>query len=123
FTLNASGVFESKAVLEKVPEQTKSILQSLQSRMPSYFSGVVAAHRLVTVPFGDDRVFIFESVKDEATSRITVFLFIVQMSEVSETFQTSLSQKMYLIASDGTVLFGPDEMSGKKLQDIVKLSF
>lgn len=123
FTLNASGVFESKAVLEKVPEQAKSLLQSLQSRMPSYFSGVVAAHRLVTVPFGDDRVFIFESVKDEATSRITVFLIVVQMSEVSETFQTSLSQKMYLIASDGTVLFGPDEMPGKKLQDFVKLSF
>ncbi|MGZ3784372.1 MAG: SpoIIE family protein phosphatase [Bdellovibrio sp.] len=123
FVPNASGDYENKGSLEKVPGDMSSVLDSLQSKMKIYFSEVNALHRAVRVPFGDERVFIFEKVTDEATSRSTVFLVVVRMSEVAETFHTSLSQKMYLISQDGTVLFGPDEMAGKKLQGLMQVSF
>lgn len=123
FTPNAAGVFERKDILEKVQDQTKAVLESLTSQLLTFFSEVESANRVVKAPFGDDRIFIFEKVSDEATSRNTVFLVIVRLAEVSETFKASASQKMFLVSQDGTVLFGPDQMAGKKLQNVVTPSF
>lgn len=123
FTPSQSGSYERGATLEKVPDQTASVLASLSAQMPTYFAEVEATRRVVKVPFSDDRVFIFEKVTDETKTRNTVFLVIVRMSEAAEMFRAAMSQKMYLISQDGTVLFGPDGMPGKKLQDTVAPSF
>ncbi|MGZ3801038.1 MAG: SpoIIE family protein phosphatase [Bdellovibrio sp.] len=123
FTPNAAGVFEQKDLLEKVPDQTKAVLESLKNKLPTYFTEVETTHRVVRAPFQDDRFFIFEKVSDETNKRSTVFLIIVRLSEVSENFQSSKSQKIYLVSKDGTVLFGPSAMAGKKLQTVVTPSF
>ncbi|WII73802.1 SpoIIE family protein phosphatase [Bdellovibrio sp. 22V] len=123
FEPSATDAYEKKATLEKVPEQTAGVLASLQAQMPTYFTEVDAARRVVKVPFSDDRVFIMEKVSDETKTRNTVFLVIVRMSEASEMFRAAMSQKMYLISQDGTVLFGPDGMPGRKLQETVSPTF
>ncbi|CAE80221.1 Sigma factor sigB regulation protein rsbU [Bdellovibrio bacteriovorus HD100] len=123
FKPSATGAYEKAAVLEKVPSQTDGVLSSLQAQMSGYFAEVEAARRVVKVPFSDDRVFIMEKVSDETNTRNTVFLVIVKMSEASEMFRAAMSQKMYLISSDGTVLFGPDGMPGQKLQSTVSPQF
>lgn len=123
FTPSQSGAYEKAAILEKVPEQTAGVLASLQNQMPTYFAEAEATRRVVKVPFSDDRVFILEKVSDETKTRNTIFLVIVRMSEASEMFRAAMSQKMYLISQDGTVLFGPDGMPGKKLQETVTPSF
>ncbi len=118
-----NGIYRQVALLEKIPNQTAQVLGSIQRQMTNYFTEVEALRRLVKVPFSDDRVFIFERVTDEANTRSTVFLVIAKMSEVSEMFKAGVSQKMYLIAQDGTVLFGPDGMPGHKLQNAVTPAF
>lgn len=123
FKPGAGGAYEKSALLEKVPGQTDGVLSTLQNQMPAYFAEVEASRRLVKVPFSDDRVFIMEKVSDETNTRNTVFLVIVKMSEASEMFRAAMSQKMYLISSDGTVMFGPDGMPGQKLQSTVSPQF
>lgn len=123
FKPSATGSYEKAALLEKVPGQTDGVLASLQAKMPGYFTEVEATRRVVEVPFSDDRVFIMEKVTDETNTRTTVFLVIVKMSEAAEMFRAAMSQKMYLISSDGTVMFGPDGMPGQKLQTTVQPQF
>lgn len=123
FTPGTTGSYEQKALLEKVPGQSAEIFATLKNEMAVYFSEVDASRRVVKVPFTDDRFFIFEKVSDETKTRNTVFLVIVRMSETAEVFRSTTSQKMYLLSRDGSVLFGPDGMSGKKLQNIVTPSF
>ncbi|WP_253721014.1 SpoIIE family protein phosphatase [Bdellovibrio bacteriovorus] len=123
FGAGATGSYEKKALLEKVPGQTDGILASLQQYLPQYFAEADANRRVVKVPYVDDRVFIFEKVSDETKTRNTVFMVIVRMSEASEMFRAATSQKMYLISQDGLVLFGPDGMPGKRLQSVVTPSF
>ncbi|XGC79647.1 SpoIIE family protein phosphatase [Bdellovibrio bacteriovorus] len=123
FTPSESGAFEKKALLEKAVGQTDAVLASIQNNLPIYFSEVEASKRMVKVPFSDDRVFIFERVADETTNRVTVFLVITRMSEAAEMFKASLSQSMYLISGDGTILFGPETLPGKKLQEFLAPSF
>lgn len=123
FTPTESGAFEKKALLEKAVGQTDAVLASIQNNLPIYFSEVEASKRMVKVPFSDDRVFIFERVADETTNRVTVFMVVTRMSEAAEMFKASLSQSMYLISGDGTILFGPDTLPGKKLQEFLVPSF
>lgn len=120
---SASGTFERKDLLEKTSGQTLSLLRSLENKLPMFFSEVEASRRIVKSPFNDERLFIFEQVRDEATSRNTVFLLIVRVSEVAEMFKAARSQKVFLISRDGSIIFGPDEMNGHKIQQIVTPSF
>ncbi|MFS4457531.1 SpoIIE family protein phosphatase [Bdellovibrio sp. HCB2-146] len=123
FTPSATGAFEKKMILEKVAGQTEGVLGSLSAHLPIYFTEVESAKRTVKAPFNDDRVFIFEQVEDEKGQRQTVFLVIVRMSESSEMFKAGTSQKIYLTSRDGRILFGPDNMQGHQLQEIVTPSF
>lgn len=123
FSPTASGALEKVALLEKVEGQTQGVLDSLQIPMAAYFIELEKGRRIAKTPFNDDRVFILEKVTDETKTRTTVFLVIVRMSEAAEMFRSGVSQKIYLIGQDGSVLFGPDAMAGKKLQTIVAPTF
>ncbi len=123
FIPSATGAYEKNAILEKVSGQTDTVLASLQTQLPTYFAEVEANRRVVKVPFSDDRVFIFEKVSDETKTRNTVFLVVARMTESAEMFRAGTSQKMYLVSQDGAVLFGPDGMPGKKLQDLLRPKF
>lgn len=122
FEPTVAGAFEPVNQLEKVPQLVSGILTSLEGALPSYFAEVEAGQRVVKAPLGDDRVFILEKVSDTETKRTTVFLVIVRMSEVVEMFRSQLSQKLFLISQDGTVLFGPSGKVGEKIQETVSPS-
>jgi sigma-B regulation protein RsbU (phosphoserine phosphatase) len=123
FTPSPKGNFVKTAAIEKVVGQTDQVLETLSAHLPLYFTEVESAKRVVKVPFNDDRVFIFEQVTDETGKRTTLFLIITRVSEAAEMFKAGNSQKMYLISQTGRVLFGPDNMPGKQLQDVVTPAF
>lgn len=123
FTPSAQGPFVKVAALEKVLGQTDQTLATLSAHLPLYFTEVESAKRVVKVPFNDDRVFIFEQVSDETGKRQTLFLIVTRLSEAAEMFKAGTSQKMYLISQTGRVLFGPDTMPGKQLQETVTPQF
>lgn len=123
FTPSPQGNFVKTAAIEKVVGQTDQTLLNLSAHLPLYFTEVESAKRVVKVPFNDDRVFIFEQVTDETGKRVTLFLIITRVSEAAEMFKAGSSQKMYLISQTGRVLFGPDNMPGKQLQEIVTPGF
>lgn len=123
FTPSPQGNFVKTAAIEKVVGQTDQTLSNLSAHLPLYFTEVESAKRVVKVPFNDDRVFIFEQVTDETGKRVTLFLIITRVSEAAEMFKAGSSQKMYLISQTGRVLFGPDNMPGKQLQEIVTPGF
>ncbi|UYL07666.1 SpoIIE family protein phosphatase [Bdellovibrio sp. SKB1291214] len=123
FSPGANGQYQKVAALEKVPEGADGLLKSIQSHLPMYLAEVEANQRVVKVPFNDDRVLIMDKVMNQDKTKATVFAMLVRMSEASEMFNAATSQKMYLIAKDGTVLFGPEGMVGQKLQTVVTPNF
>jgi sigma-B regulation protein RsbU (phosphoserine phosphatase) len=123
FTPSLQGNFVKTAAIEKVLGQTDQLLATLSAHLPLYFTEVEGAKRVVKVPFNDDRVFIFEQVADETGKRQTLFLIITRVSEAAEMFKAGTSQKMYLVSQTGRVLFGPDNMPGKQLQEVVTPAF
>ncbi len=113
------GQFKKVAALEKVPQQTEALIQQLGLRLAGYVTEVEAQGRVAKVPFGDDRFLILEKVKEKDGSRSTLFGILVRMSETAEMFKAAQAQKIYLVGQDGSVLFGPESMVGKKLTDVV----
>jgi sigma-B regulation protein RsbU (phosphoserine phosphatase) len=123
YTVSSLGDFKEAAVLEKEVGRTLKLTNAFKNLFDGYLKKANKDSRLVAVPFQDDRVFLFEKVSDEKTQRVTIFLVQIKMSELAETFNTVTSRKVYLITSDGTVLFGPEQVSGKKMQSFMKPAF
>jgi sigma-B regulation protein RsbU (phosphoserine phosphatase) len=123
FTQGPTGQYEKSAFLEKVPEGANSLIASMANQMPMLFAETDANGRVVKVPFHDDRVLIMERVLNETKTKSTIFLVLVRMSESAEMFRAATSQKLYLISRDGTVLFGPEEMPGQKIQNLINPKF
>lgn len=123
FVPNATtGHYEKATALEKVLGESDTLIQQLSAKLPSYFTEAEAMGRVAKVPFNDDRFLILERVKDEDGKRNTIFAILVRMSEAAEMFKAGVTQKMYLIAQDGTVLFGPENMLGHHIQEVVNPS-
>ncbi len=119
FSPDSSGVMQKIGHMEKSPGQVDSLIKAMANVLPGYLSEVDAQQRLVRAPFKDDRFFIFEKVSDKVSQKTTVFLVVVKMTEASEMFRAASSQKIVLLSQDGTVLFGPDTVIGKKIQTVV----
>lgn len=119
FSPDSSGVMQKIGHMEKSPGQVDSLIKAMTNVLPGYLTEVDAQQRLVRAPFKDDRIFIFEKVSDKASQKTTVFLVVVKMTEASEMFRAASSQKIVLLSQDGTVLFGPDTVIGKKIQTVV----
>lgn len=115
--------FEKSAVVEKTPRSTEAILLGLEKFLPDYFNELETSNRIVKAPYHDDRLFIFEKVKSDKAEQTTIFMMISHFSEVSEMFRAKSSQRLYLVAQDGTVLFGPEGTPGTQLQALFPLRF
>ena len=123
FTPAATGEYQKTAALEKAPDGANALVKSLGDKLPILLHEADTSGRLVRNPFNDDRAFIFEKVSNETKTQNTIFLVVVKMSEAAEMFRAVSSQKMYLISADGTVLFGPESMSGQRIQSVVSPAF
>lgn len=118
-----NGGYQKAAELEKVQGSTAGPVTALGPQFQGFLRDADANGRVMRVPYHDDRVFIFEKVSNENKTRNTIFFIVVKMSEASEMFRAATSQKLYLISGDGTVLFGPENMPGQRLQTIVTPAF
>ena len=118
-----NGGYQKAAELEKVQGSTAGLVTALGPQFQGFLRDADANGRVMRVPYHDDRVFIFEKVSNENKTRNTIFFIVVKMSEASEMFRAATSQKLYLISGDGTVLFGPENMPGQRLQTIVTPAF
>lgn len=123
FTPDKQGLTVMTAHLEKTQGQAESVMKEVKDILPVYFKELAGRSRLVRIPGNNDRVFIFEKVVDEANLRTTIFLIVVRMAETAELFRTASSQQVLLLAQDGTVLLGPENIAGKKIQTMVTPSF
>jgi sigma-B regulation protein RsbU (phosphoserine phosphatase) len=124
FQLNpTTKIFEKSALIEKTPRSTDGIILGLNPVLAGYFAELETNSRLVKAPYHDDRLFIFEKVQNGSDNKVTIFMVITRLSELSEVFKAETSQKLYLIAQDGTVMFGPAQTSGMKIQDLFPLRF
>ncbi|MGZ3744688.1 MAG: SpoIIE family protein phosphatase, partial [Pseudobdellovibrionaceae bacterium] len=115
--------FEKAGLIEKAANSTEGMLLGLEKVLPQYFLEIEQRGRLVKSPYHDDRIFIFEKVKDEKENSTTVFLLVVRLAEVAEVFRAQSSQRLYLISQDGTVLFGPEGTAGGQMQSSFPLRF
>ncbi|HEY8269745.1 MAG TPA: SpoIIE family protein phosphatase [Pseudobdellovibrionaceae bacterium] len=123
FKFNAvAKKFEKAGLVEKTIGSTDGILLGLEKVLPLYFTELEQMGRIVKSPYHDDRLFIFEKVK-EKEGFSSVFLLIVHLSEVAEVFRAQSSQRLYLISQDGTILFGPEGTSGAFMQSSFPLRF
>lgn len=116
-----SKKYEKIALIEKSPRSTEGIILGLDPVLPGFFTELESNPRLVKAPYHDDRLFVFEKVQDNKESKVTIFMTIVRLSEMSDMFRAETSQKLYLITQDGTILFGPTGTSGIKIQSMVPL--
>lgn len=124
FKQDESGKFTPAAHLEKGDKVSQDILGAMGANLQAYLSQVYSEGRLVRAPFGDDRVALMEKVTNEQKTRVTIFMSVIRLSEISEIFKSgSTAQKMYLIGQDGIVLFGPEQSSGKSIKDSMNLTF
>lgn len=115
--------YEKVNLVEKTARSTDGILLGLDKNLPGYFAELEKTARVVKSPYHDDRLFIFEKVKGEKENQDMVFLMIARLSEVSEMFRAQSSQRLYLVAQDGMVLFGPEGTVGTQLQASFPLRF
>ncbi|WP_413574933.1 SpoIIE family protein phosphatase [Bdellovibrio sp. HCB290] len=123
FTPNESGQYQKVAFLEKVASGADGFVNSIQAKLPMYFTEVDANQRIVKVPFNDDRVLIMDKVWNQDKTKATVFVILVRMGESAEMFKGATSQHMYLISQDGTVLFGPEALVGQNIKSNVVPNF
>lgn len=124
FKINpATQKYEKSAVLEKTVNTTTGLLGSLEKLLPGYFAELENSQRIVKAPFHDDRLFIFEKVKSQKPEESVIFLTVAHMSEMAEMFRARSTQRLYMITSDGTVLFGPDGSAGLSLQSVYPAKF
>ncbi|WP_413584581.1 SpoIIE family protein phosphatase [Bdellovibrio sp. HCB274] len=123
FTPNEAGQYQKVAFLEKVASGADGFINSIQAKLPMYFTEVDANSRIVKVPFNDDRVLIMDKVWNQDKTKATVFAILVRMGESAEMFKGATSQHMYLISQDGTVLFGPESLVGQNIKTVVVPNF
>ncbi len=117
-----TGQFEKTAVLEKNPQLFEGIERQFIA-ISTYLDEMRSQRRLIKVPFGDDRVVMFEKFTDQRTGETTVFMVVVRFSELAESFHSSLAQRLYLVSSDGSILFGPEDEKKLNIKELVGAGF
>ncbi len=116
-TPDASGKYNLVAKLEKSENLAMQTFLSLQSLIPGYVNELALQNRIVKVPYRDDRFFIFEKIDDANSNRSTIFLIVYRAGDLAESFSAASAQAMYLISQDGTILFGPEGLSGYNISN------
>lgn len=117
----ADGKFEAVSVLEKDPKLIEKLYRTLGAQINQDFTKAVIEGRVLRVPYGDDRVILYEKFAEKGET--VVFLVATRLSEVHEMLRTALSHETFLVSRDGRVLFGPSKRKERQLAEIAPLAF
>lgn len=119
----SQGKFEKVTALEKDTDMLIGVQSTLGPLLEGYLTEMQGQRRLIKMPFGDDRVILFEKFTNEKNQSTDVFMVVARLSEVAETFRSALAQRLYLISSDGSILFGPEDEEAKNIRGLVTANF
>lgn len=123
FEMNQDHEYIKKALLEKQPGITETLLKEMAEQVIRYFFEIKTSSRLVKVPLKDDRVVIIEKVEDPTRNKSVVFMIVATLTEAAEMFKGSVQRHLYLIDGEGTILFGPESELGLKLSQVTPARF
>ena len=115
--------YERKALLEKDPQIFETTYQPMAEQINRYLLEMYSVTRAVKSPFGDDRLMLLEKIVDPRTHEISIFVVVAKISETAEIFKSALSQKLYLVAGDGTIFFGPEGETSPNINAVFKAPF
>lgn len=115
-----NGQFEPVALLEKESKFVEKLVKALGVRASQDFAQAALEGRALRVPFGDDRVVVYEKFAEK--NEVVVFFVVTRLSEVQEMLRTALSHETFLISRGGDIHFGPARRTEKNLSAIAPLS-
>jgi sigma-B regulation protein RsbU (phosphoserine phosphatase) len=115
--------FERVGLLEKDPQMFDNVKVALGEHLDRYLLELYNQNRGVKVPFRDDRVLLLEKFIDPKTKDTTIFFVVTRFSETAEVFRSALAQKLFLVAPDGAILFGPEDEAAGNIKEVVTAPF
>ncbi len=115
--------FQKKALLEKDPGMFETTYQPLSEQINRFLLEMYSQNRAVKVPFRDERVMLLEKFVDPKTKETLIFVVVTKLSETAEVFQSTLSQKLYLVANNGTIYFAPEDESAVNINEVFTAPF
>jgi sigma-B regulation protein RsbU (phosphoserine phosphatase) len=104
FDKKTDGSFEQLGLVEKSAGNGARDLQSFGNLSP-LLSEALQKGRLVRVPFKNEKVLLVERVGDGPDARI--FLIMASLQNLANSFRVSGGAQVFLVNSQGFVLFGP----------------
>ena len=112
------------AHLEKSEDLFDEVRPLLDTKVKSSFTKFKGNSRQVTVLDKDDRLLVIEKASHKnAENKAYYFALVVRLSEIHGMFSSATSQKLYLLNSDGQILFGPPGLVNTSLKNDVDLKF
>ncbi len=119
----AEKKYQKMALLEKDPQMFESSYQPISEQINQYLLEMYGQSRAVKVPFHDDRVMLLEKFVDPVSKETLIFVVVSKLSETAEIFRSALSQRLYLVAADGTIFFGPEDETEKNINNVFTAPF
>ena len=127
FILDALAVYEVNeesqtaeylAHLEKSEDLFEEIRPLLDAKVRGSFTKFKGGSRQIVPLEKDDRLVIIEKASHKnAENKAFYFTLIVRLSEIHGMFTSATSQKLYLVNSDGEILFGPLALMNSNLKN------
>ncbi len=115
--------YEKMALLEKDPQMFETTYQPISEQINQYLLEMYGQNRSVKVPFHDDRMMLLEKFVDPKSKETLIFVVVSKLSETAEIFRSALSQRLYLVAGEGSIFFGPADENEKNINNVFTAPF
>ena len=97
----STGAWNRKKMLEKKIDLAETYWSVIEKNINEIFPVVIKNGRFVKNPFLDERMFLFEYVKDPQTKKEFIFVIVSNFSELSKVFTGNSAQKLFLTFDNG----------------------
>ncbi len=115
--------YERKDLLEREPQMFETSYGPISEQIQRYLIGLYGQTRSIKVPFQDDRVMVLEKFVDPKSNETWIFVVVARLAEGAEIFHSGLSQKIYLVAGNGSIFFGPTDEKAKNINSVFTAPF
>lgn len=112
-----------KNFLEKKVNLAETYWGGIESQLNVYLSETLKKGRYVKNPFLDERIFLFELVKDKALNKDYIFILVSNLNELSQMFTAGEAQNLFLVFDNGDVLFGDRQAVGQNILSFYPIQY